>query len=74
MTNKYKKPYDKIKKVALQLSLYAEYFRELGYDVEYIAVERLHETGCYEYILKLYSTEELNTILKNYEKEKSKTD
>lgn len=72
LPNKYKKPYDKIKKVALQLSLYAEYYRNLGYTVEWIYVLWLHETGCYEYELELYSTRKLNHIIRAYQKAKNR--
>ena len=70
MKNTYKKPYDKIKKVALQLSLYGEYYRQLGYSLELISVLWLHETGCYEYKLPIYTTNEINSILEKYEKTK----
>lgn len=71
LKNEYKKPYDKIKKVALQLSLYAEYFRRLWYNIEAIAVEWLHNTWCYEYELDLYTSREINKIIKEYENKKN---
>lgn len=66
LPNKYRKPYSKLKKVALQLSLYAEYYREKGYEIGGIYVVWLHETGCYPFELDLYSSESLNEILTNF--------
>jgi len=66
LPNVYKKPYDKLKKWALQFSLYAETYRQQWYEIENIILVYLHETGAYEYKLDLYSTEELNKILEKW--------
>lgn len=63
LPNNYKKPYDKIKKVALQLSLYAEYYRKQGYDVMGLYVVWLHTTWAYPFELDIYSKEEIDDIL-----------
>lgn len=70
LPNKYRKPYDKLKKVALQLSLYAEYYRAQWYEIGWIYVVWLHETGCYPFELELYSTKKLNKILKDFKNAK----
>lgn len=67
LPNLYKKPYDKIKKGALQFSLYAEVYRQRGYEIEGIDLVYLHYTGAYEYSLELYSTDALNKIVEDYE-------
>jgi hypothetical protein len=66
LPNTYRKPYDKIKKWALQFSLYAEVYRQKWYDIEWIHLVYLHETGAYEYELDLYSTDDINNILEKY--------
>ena len=66
LPNTYRKPYDKLKKGALQFSLYAETYRQKGYSIESIDLIYLHETGAYEYSLDLYPSEKLNTILERY--------
>lgn len=66
LDNKYTKPYWKLKKTALQLSLYADTFRQRWIEVESISCVYLHETWAYEYPLTLYSTEEINEILEKY--------
>ena len=66
LPNAHKKPYDKIKKVGLQLSLYAEYYRQKGYSIEWLSVLRLHESGYYEYETKIYSMKEIDKILLDY--------
>lgn len=72
LPNNVKKPYDKIKKVALQLSLYVDYFRKKWYTVDLISVVWLHETWAYEYKLELYSTEDLDEIIDNFHNPKEK--
>ena len=66
LPNTYRKPYDKIKKWALQFSLYAETYRQKGYEIESIDLVYLHEQGAYEYKLELYSTEDINSLLEKY--------
>lgn len=66
LPNTYRKPYDKIKKGALQFSLYAETYRQKGYEIESVDLVYLHETGAYEYNLDLYSTEDINSLLERY--------
>lgn len=66
LPNKYKRPTEKLKKLNLQLSLYAETYRQKWYKIGGIYWVYLHETGCYEYELDLYSTKDINQILKEY--------
>jgi len=66
LPNKYRKPYSKLKKVALQLSLYAEYFRQKGYTIWWIYAVWLHHTWAYEYPLKLWTTDEINSLLEKF--------
>ncbi len=66
LPNTYKKPYWKLKKVSLQLSLYAEIYRQKGYKIWGIYAVWLHESWTYEYKLDLYSTKEIDRILAEY--------
>ena len=66
LDNKYKKPYDKIKKGRLQFSLYAEVYRQKWYEIEDIILVYLHDSWAYEYKLELYSSEELDKILTEF--------
>lgn len=66
LPNKYKSQTEKYKKLALQLSLYAETFRQKWYKIGWIYWLFLHETWCYETELKLYSTEDIDKILLDY--------
>ena len=66
LPNNYRKPYSKLKKVALQLSLYAEYFRQKGYTIWWIYAVWLHHTWAYEYPLKLWTTDEINSLLEKF--------
>lgn len=67
LPNKYKKPAPKLKKLSLQLSLYAETYRQKWYTIGWIYWLCLHETGCYEYELEVYSTRKINNLLREYE-------
>lgn len=67
LPNKYRKAYDKIKKVSLQLSLYWETYRQKWYEIESIWVLVLHKEGAFPYSLPIYTTEELNVILSAFE-------
>lgn len=60
------RPTNKLKKVSLQLSLYAETYKQKGYKVKWIYAVWLHSTGCYEYKLEPYSIKELSYILSIY--------
>lgn len=66
LPNNVKKPYDKIKKVAIQLSMYAEYWRKEWYTIDLISVVWLHETGAYEYTLELASSEYIDELILLY--------
>lgn len=66
LPNKYKKPYDKIKKGRLQFSLYWETYKQKWYEVEDLILVYLHEDWAYPYSLEQIKTEELNTILKEF--------
>jgi len=60
------KPYDKLKKMSLQLSLYAETFRQKWYIVRGIYWVWLHEGWTYEYKLTLMETKEIDKILNDF--------
>lgn len=66
LSNTYRKPYDKLKKLSLQLSLYAETYRQKWYKIWWIYWVWIHESETYEYNLELYSTEEINKILEEF--------
>lgn len=71
----FKKPTDKLKKVALQLSLYAEARRQKGYTIVWIYVVVIHHSWAYEYrlfeedhrqkepLIRLWTSEELDELL-----------
>ncbi len=79
MPNEIKKNPDKLKKVALQLSLYAETYRQKWYTIWGIYVVWLHEQELVEYNLfeefhkqkvkniRLWSTNEIESLLKRFE-------
>lgn len=67
LPNKYKKPYSKIKKGALQFSLYWETYKQKGYDVIDLILVYLHEDWAYPYSLEQHTTEEIEAILTAYE-------
>ena len=78
LPNSPKKNSDKLKKVALQLSLYAETYRQKGYTIWWIYVVHLHEEWAFEWSLnakhhrqkeikiKIWTTEELNVLLEGF--------
>lgn len=66
LPNKVRKPIDKLKKLSLQLSLYAEYFRKKWYNIWGLYGVWLHKDGAYEYELDLYSSEGIDNILLRY--------
>ena len=70
LPNKYKKPYDKIKKGRLQFSLYWETYKQKGYSVVDLVLVYLHKEWAYAYSLEQYTTEELNLILEAYKASK----
>jgi len=75
LDNKYKKPYDKIKKGRLQFSLYWETFKQKGYTVKDLVLVYLHQDWAFTYSLEQYSSDELNSILKAFaESKKQLTD
>lgn len=61
----YKKPYDKLKKLKLQLSLYASYFIELWYEVELYGV-RIREENYYIYPLEVIELASIEEIVNKY--------
>lgn len=63
LKNEYKKPYDKLKKVALQLSLYAKALED---DVDEIWIVWLHESGAYMFPLEMWKDEEIEKIIENF--------
>ena len=70
LPNKYKKPYDKIKKGRLQFSLYWETYKQKGYTVKDLVLVYLHKEWAYAYSLEQYTTEELDVILEAYKASK----
>lgn len=83
LNNSPTKNVDKLKKVALQLSLYAEVYRQKGYKIWWIAVLWLHNDWLIEYSLfakdnlkvkdksiRLWSSAELNILLWIYKSKK----
>jgi len=70
LPNKYKKPYDKIKKGRLQFSLYAETYRQKGYKIEDIILVYLHQDWTFDYPLELYTSAELDKILTEFKAHK----
>lgn len=66
LPNTYRKPYDKLKKVSLQLSLYAEYFRQKGYNIEELAVLILRDDMAKEEIVKELTSEEINEVISKF--------
>lgn len=78
LKNEAKKPVDKLKKVALQLSLYAETYRQKGYSIWWIYVVWVHKTWTYAYSLfeednrqkynyiRLWTSDELDTLLEEF--------
>jgi len=66
LPNVYRKPYSKLKKLALQLSLYAETFKQKGYTIGAIVWVWLHETWVYDYVLDSLATEEIDKILNDF--------
>ncbi len=67
LPNVYRKPYSKIKKLQLQLSLYAETDRQKWYEIEWLYWIWLHHSWAYEYEIDAISSEEINDILKKFE-------
>lgn len=64
--NKIKKPYDKLIKVRLQLSLYAEYYRNLWYEIWGIYCVWLHEDMAIDYKFKVTSSWDIDELLKDF--------
>lgn len=75
----YKKDADKLKKVACQLSLYAETYRQKWYEIGWIYLIHLHEQWCFEVSLaaednprqkvphiRIWSTSDINDLLSSY--------
>lgn len=60
------KPTDKIKKVSLQLSLYAQYFIQKWYEIWWIYLVWLHNSWVHEYKCDLWSKEEIDKLLINF--------
>lgn len=60
------KPSSKIAKVSLQLSLYAEYFKRLWYEIWWLYLVHLHTDWAFEFSCPLYSSEELEEILTKF--------
>lgn len=73
LPNNYAKPYSKLKKLTLQLSLYAETDRQKWYTIEWIYWVWLHESWAYEYSLTPMTTEELDEILLAFKRSKWET-
>ena len=72
MPNVARKPYDKLKKLALQLSLYAETYRQKGYKIGGIFWVWLHEDQAFEYDLTIWTTEEIDELITSFYKRSSR--
>lgn len=66
LPNKYKKPSQKLVKLSLQLSLYANIYIQKWYKIWGIYGVYLHESGCYEYKLNQWTTDDINIVLARY--------
>ena len=66
LKNKYSKPYSKLKKVSLQMSLYCETYRQKWWTIWWIYAVWLRKDKYVEYKLDIIETKELDTILKNF--------
>lgn len=62
LSNSDKKPYDKIKKWALQFSFYWEVYKQQWYKVEKLILVYLHHNWAFPYELEQKSTEELESV------------
>lgn len=60
------KPTLKMKKVALQLSLYAQYFIQKWYEIWWIYLVWLHSSWAHEYKLDLWKTEDIDLLCFNF--------
>lgn len=60
------KPTEKLKKLWLQLSLYAEVYKQLWYTVEWLYWVWIHESWVYEYEVDLWGENKINDIINKY--------
>lgn len=60
------KPSDNLKKVALQLSLYAQYYIQQWYEIWGIYLVWIHSSWVHEYELELWNTGDINKLLIDY--------
>lgn len=60
------RPTSKIKKVSLQLSLYAQYFIQKWYEIWWIYLVWVHDSWVYEYECELRNKEEIDELLINF--------
>ena len=60
------KPTDKIKKVSLQLSLYAQYFIQQWYEIWWLYLVWIHDSWVWEYECELWQQEELDKLILNF--------
>ena len=60
----YRKPYDKLKKASLQLSLYSRIVKK--YKIEFIGIVELWENYCYLHPLEFWEKDELDKLVREY--------
>lgn len=60
------KPTDKLKKLALQLSLYAQVYQQLWYEVVWLYWVWLHYTWCYEYKVEQWPDWDIDRLLSSF--------
>lgn len=60
----YRKPYDKLKKASLQLSLYSRIVKK--YKIEFIGIVELWEDYVFEHPLEFWEEEDIKKLIKEY--------
>ena len=60
------KPTDKLKKVSLQMSLYAQYYIQQWYEIGWIYLVWVHDSGCYEFRGDLRDTDSIDSLLLSF--------
>jgi len=60
------KPTEKLKKLALQLSLYARILEQMWYEIMWLYWVWLHDSWCYEYEVGRWTDEELDALLSSF--------
>ncbi len=61
----YRKPYDKLKKASLQLSLYSRIVKK--YNIEFLGIVEIWEDYCHLHQLEFWEEEDILKLIKEYE-------